>query len=148
MANIARRGPWSGLMDIRDELDRLFGNTLRSFDEGLEDSLGWRPVADLEENEDEFIAKVELPGVKKDDVKISISGNEVRISGEVSEEKEAEKKNYYVKERIRGRFDRGFRLPTAIDSEKAEAKFKNGVLELTLPKEEKARPKEIDIKEE
>ena len=148
MANIARRRNVPGIMGIRNELDRLFDDTLRLFDEGFEEGLGWKPVADLEEKEDEFIATVELPGINKDDVKISISGNEVRISGEVAEEEEAERKNYYVKERIRGRFDRGFRLPTSIDADKAEAKFKEGVLELRLPKEEKARPKELEIKEE
>lgn len=145
MANIARRRP--GLLGIRDEMDRLFDDALKIFDEGGE-NLGWSPAIDLEETENDFVVTADLPGLTKDDVKISIANNSVLISGEVGEEKDVQEKNYYLKERARGRFSRGFTLPTRIDSDKAEAKFKNGVLELRLPKAEESKPKEISIKEE
>ncbi len=148
MRDLIRRRPVSDLVGLRNEMDRFFSDAFRMFDEGFADRVGWQPAVDLEETKDELVISAELPGIKKDDVKISIVDNKVVLSGEVSEEKDVQEKNYYLKERVRGKFSRDFTLPTSVDSAKAEAKFKDGILKLKLPKAEEARPKEIPIEVE
>ncbi len=147
MANIVRRRPFSELMGIRDEVDRFLNDTVRLFDDNVSERMGWRPSVDMEEDKESFIITAELPGIKKDDIKITIADNKVMISGEISEEKDIQEKNYFLKERSRGKFSRGFTLPTSIDSTKVEATYKEGILTLTLPKAEEARPREITIKD-
>ncbi len=149
MVNIMRRRQLPEIRSLREEMDRLFGDTLRAFERGFEEgTMGWSPSVDLEETENDFVITAELPGINKDDVKISISENKVLLAGEAHEEKDVQEKNYYLKERIKGRFSRGFTLPTAVDSNRAEATFKDGILKLVLPKAEEAKPKEIEIKQE
>ncbi len=147
MANIVRRRPFSELMGIRDEVDRFLNDTVRLFDDNVSERMGWRPSVDMEENKESFIITAELPGIQKDDIKITIVDNKVMISGEISEDKDIQEKNYYLKERARGKFSRGFTLPNSIDSSKVEATYKEGVLILTLPKAEEAMPREIAIKD-
>ncbi len=151
MTNIMRRrtgNPVNDLMGLRDEMDRFLSNPFRLFDDNRGNSLGWQPAVDLEENENEFIVTAELPGIKKDDIKINIAENKVMISGKLFEEEDVQEKNYYVKERARGRFSRGFTLPCPVSSADAEATYKEGILSLKLPKAEEAKPKEITIKDE
>lgn len=145
MANIIRRRPFSELMGIRDEVDRFLNDTARLFDDNVAERMGWRPSVDMEENKESFVITAELPGIKKEDIKITTVDNKVMISGEISEEKDIQEKNYFLKERARGKFSRGFTLPTTIDSTKVEATYKEGVLILTLPKIEEAKPREITI---
>lgn len=148
MARVPRRRPFSDLMNIRDDMDRVFGDALRLFDEGYGESLVGGPPIDLEETEEEYILSAEIPGIKKEDVNISISNNQVVLSGEIFEEKDEQQANYHLKERTRGRFSRSFTLPSAVDSENAEATYKDGILTLRIPKAEEARPKQIPIKED
>lgn len=146
MANIVRRGPFSELMNLRSEMDRLFGDTFRLFDQRLLDSrFGLSPSMDIYETPDEVVANVDLPGVKKEDIKINVVNNEVSISGEVTKENKVEEGNYVLQERSSGKFYRSFTVNTPIDSDKIKASFKDGVLELRLPKAEQAKPKEIQI---
>ncbi len=147
MANIVRRRPFSELMGIRDEVDRFLNDTVRLFDDNVPERMGWRPSVDMEENKDSIVITAELPGIKKDDIKITIVDNKIMISGEVLEEKDVQEKNYFLKERLRGKFSRGFTLPTPVDSSKVEATYKEGILSLTLPKAEEAKPREISIKD-
>ncbi len=148
MVNLIRRRPMNELMGIRDDFDRLLSDTFRMFDEGYGERMGWKPAVDMEENQEEYIIKAELPGIKKEDIKISIADNKVLIGGEITEEKDVQEKNYYLKERVRGKFSRGFTLPTSVDSNKTEAIYKDGILTLKLPKAEEAKPKQISIKDE
>ncbi len=148
MANIIRRRPLNELMGIRDDFDRLLSDTFRMFDDGYGERVGWKPAVDMEENQEEYIIKAEIPGIKKEDIKISMADNKVMIGGEITEEKDIQEKNYYLRERARGKFSRGFTLPTPIDSNKSEAVYKDGVLTLRLPKAEEAKPKQITIKDE
>ncbi len=148
MANLIRRRPINELMGLREDFDRLLNDTFRIFDEGYGERVGWKPAVDMEETEEDYIVKAEIPGIKKDDINISIADNKVVIAGEVAEEKDVQEKNYYLKERARGKFSRGFTLPTPVDSGKAEATFKDGILTLKLPKAEEAKPKQIEIKGE
>lgn len=147
MANIIRRRPFSELMGIRDEVDRFLNDTVRLFDDNVSERMVWNPSVDMEENENSFVITAELPGIKKDDIKISVVDNKVAISGEITEEKDVQKKNYFLKERARGKFGRTITLPTAIDSNNVDASYKDGVLTLNLPKVEEAKPREITIKD-
>lgn len=148
MANIIRRGPFSELMNMRNEMDRLLGDTFRLFDQKLVDGrFGLNPSMDVYETPEEVVANIDLPGVKKEDIKINIVNNEVSVSGEVSRENKVENGTYFLQERSSGKFYRSFTVNTPIDTEKVKATFKDGVLELKLPKAEQAKPKEIQIDE-
>ncbi|UNC91795.1 Hsp20/alpha crystallin family protein [Candidatus Contubernalis alkaliaceticus] len=146
MTNIIRRRPMTEFMGLRNDMDRFLSDAFRSFfDEGYHDKFHFRPAVDMEESGDKIIISAELPGIKKEDIKISIMDNKVVISGEINEEKNVEETNYYLKERVRGKFSRSFTLPSPVDSNKVEANYRNGILSLTLPKAEEAKPKQIEI---
>jgi HSP20 family protein len=135
------------MLNMRDEMDRLFDNFLRG--DLPETSLArgnWAPAVDISETPDDFVITAELPGLNKEDVKISYQDGVLNIHGEKKHEKEEKKKNYYRVERSYGAFERSFRLPSRIVVDKIDAKFRDGVLTLTLPKADEARPKEIPIK--
>jgi len=98
------------------------------------------------EKEDRFIVKVELPGMKKEDIDISVTGNTLTIKGERKAETEVKEEEYYCCERSYGNFFRSLTIPVSVDIEKIEAKYKDGVLEIDLPKSPEVTPKKIDIK--
>lgn len=148
MANIIKRRPFGELLGLRNDLDRFFDNSLRLFDMNMEEGWGLKPAVDMEETKEDLVISVEIPGIKKEDVKITMADNRVVIAGEVFEEKDVEEKNYYHRERLRGRFSRSFHLPVPVDSSKSSATYKDGVLTLRLPKAEEAKPKEITISED
>jgi HSP20 family protein len=100
---------------------------------------------DVHETENEFVVKASLPGVKPEDVQITVHGDTVTIRGETKAEEEKKGQTWHLRERRSGSFQRSVSLPTPIDSDKASAGFDHGVLTLTLPKTEKARPKQIKI---
>jgi HSP20 family protein len=89
---------------------------------------------------------MELPGVNKDEVKITLESNILTIRGEKKQEKETKKENYHRIERSYGSFERSFTLPTSVKSDKIDAAYNNGVLQITLPKVEEAKPKQIEVK--
>ncbi len=105
----------------------------------------WMPKADVIDREDEILVRAELPGVEKDDLDLTVTENTVTLKGETKEEQKEEKGNYYRCETSRGSFTRTFSLPSDVDGSKAKAEFKNGVLELTLPKVEKSKRRSIKI---
>lgn len=100
---------------------------------------------DVCENENDFVVKASLPGVKPEEVQITVHGDTVTLRGESKAETESKGQTWHVRERRHGAFQRSFSLTTAIDSEKASAKFEHGVLTLTLPKAEAAKPKQIRV---
>jgi HSP20 family protein len=100
---------------------------------------------DIAEEDDQYLVKVELPGVSKDDVKITMEGNLLTISGEKKGQKET-KKNYHALERSYGSFSRSFTLPTTVQGDKVAAEYKDGVLTINLPKAEEAKRKQIEVK--
>ena len=108
----------------------------------------WSPLVDVIDKKDKIIAKAELPGVDKKDIKITLSDNTLTIRGERKEERETKKEDYYCCERVQGSYSRTIALPVEVDNTKIKASFKNGVLEVTLPKAEEVKPKEIEIKPE
>ena len=108
----------------------------------------WSPLVDVIDQKDQLIAKAELPGVDKKDIKITLSDNILTIRGERREEQKTKKEDYYCCERIQGSYSRTIALPVEVDNKKIKASFKNGVLEVILPKTKKETPREIEIKPE
>jgi HSP20 family protein len=106
------------------------------------------PAVDLYEEKDEIVAKVELPGLGKEDIQVNISDHILTIKGEKKSEEEIKQENYYRSERSYGSFSRSVELPTEVQADKTRASFKNGVLEVHLPKSEEAKKKEIKVKVE
>ena len=146
---LTRWNPYRELVSMQNMLDRLFGEfsaraPLRWADWEENEKLSL-PV-DLVENEQEYRLTAELPGMKPEDVDISISGNTLTIKGEFTEQQEGERKNVHFSERRYGKFQRSTTLPAAVDVDKVEASFENGVLKLSLPKKEQAKPKQIPVK--
>ena len=140
--------PFRELTTIRDEMDKIWSRFAREWP-SLEPFRGeWAPSLDVSESKDEIIVKAELPGMDVKDIDISLSGGILIIKGEKKQEKEQKDENYHVIERSYGAFSRSIRLPQEVESEKIAAKYKDGVLRVTLPKSEKAKAKEIKIKAE
>jgi HSP20 family protein len=105
----------------------------------------WHPAVDVYETEGSYVLKAELPGVSKEDIKIDVNNNALTIKGEKKFEEKTEKDNYMRVERRYGSFTRTFALSDKVDSGNIKAAFKDGVLEVTLPKKEEAKPKEIKV---
>jgi HSP20 family protein len=105
----------------------------------------WAPAIDVAEEEDKFSVKVELPGVKEEDVSVSIAGDTLTIEGEKKAESELKRKGYYYSETSYGSFSRSITIPSTIDTSKIEADFDKGVLEITLPKAPEVKPKKIAV---
>lgn len=135
------------IFDLQREINRMFDRFFRGFGEEEEVRLAtWSPRVDISETDDEYIVRAEVPGVSKDDIKITVKDNLVTIKGEKKQEKETKNENFHRIERIYGSFSRTFTLPGAVKVDKVEAKFKDGVLTIKLPKVEEEKPKEIEIK--
>lgn len=106
----------------------------------------WSPAIDLIDQKDKFIAKVELPGVDKKDIKISLIDNNLTIQGEIEKDENIKREDYYCCERVYGKFSRSITLPSGIDQDNIKANYKDGILEISLPKKPEEKPKEITIK--
>jgi HSP20 family protein len=144
--------PVRELLDVERQFNKMF-NTLgnrfglseRNSDDEYENAV-WMPLTDIAEDNDNYYLKADLPGIKKDDVKISCTNGSLSISGERAQEKESKEKQYHRIERSYGKYYRSFRLPEKIKEDKINAEFKDGQLNVTIPKAEEVKPKEIAIK--
>ncbi|MEO0004879.1 MAG: Hsp20/alpha crystallin family protein [candidate division WOR-3 bacterium] len=136
--------PFREMVSLRDELDRLFDSVFGRLPRERAETY-WAPPLDIEENDDSIVVRVELPGMNKEDIKVSLSGDTLTISGERKQESERKGKTYYRVERAYGKFQRTVTLPAEVEGDKAKASYKAGVLELVLPKSEKSKAKEITI---
>lgn len=139
---------WPGfgrLSSLRDEIDRLFEAPWTEFARTSGLLSGWTPALDLHEDKDNFVAKVELPGMKKEEIDLSLHDGALSISGERKSEKKFEKAEVYRSERFFGRFQRTVTLPAPVAADKIKAQYKDGILTVTLPKSEEAKPKQIDV---
>jgi HSP20 family protein len=139
---------WAGfgrLSDLRDEIDRLFEAPLGELARGTQLLSGWTPALDMHEDKDNITVKVELPGMKKEDIDISLHDGSLSISGERKVEEKYENAEVYRAERFVGRFQRTVTLPAPVSVDKVKAQYKDGVLTITLPKTEESKPKQIDV---
>jgi|ERR1041385_4154661 HSP20 family protein len=143
--------PWNTagffVSPMRNEIEKVFDSFFRNdlTDDGQWGKF-WSPDIDLIENDNAYVVKAELPGISKDDVKISITDNVLTIRGEKTEREDGTKKNFHRTERRYGAFQRSFSLPSFVDANRIEAEFKDGVLSINLPKSEQAKPKMIEVK--
>lgn len=142
--DIMRWDPFREISTLRDEVDRLFDAFFGKQMERMREEL-WAPAINVEETENEFIVKAELPGLKKEDIKLSLTEDGLVIFGERKFEKEEKGKTYHRIEMNYGKFERSVRFPVEVIPDKAKATYKDGILTVTVPKSEKSKAKEIEI---
>jgi HSP20 family protein len=150
MMTLVRWNPTREMMRTRNEMHRLVNEFFRGGNggngaEGSWSAGTWTPAVDMYESDEALTLKAELPGFSKDDVQVEIKDNVLTLKGERKREHDVKEEQYHRVERVYGAFQRSFMLPALIDAGKAEATFKDGVLELKLPKAEEAKPKRIGI---
>src|SRR5688572_32794908 len=148
--SIVRWDPFRELEEMSDRLNRVFARgtvatTTPSNKEGFF-SFDWTPSVDITETAEAFEIKAELPDVKKEDVKVTVEDGELRISGERKQEKEEKGKKFHRVERSYGSFMRSFTLPENVDDARLTADYKDGLLNVRLPKTERSKPKAIAVK--
>lgn len=148
MASLVGWDPIRELEEMTDRLNRLFGrqDSGRSNRKEAIIMADWVPAVDISETEEEFEIKAELPGVKKEDLKVTLEKGVLTLQGERKEEREEKGRRVHRVERSYGRFSRSFSIPDVVDESKVKAEFKDGVLRLRLPKSERAKPKAIEVK--
>ena len=139
---LMRWDPFNSLFGVKRNLDRMFGEY---DDDDSSVSSFWRPAVDIFETKDNLVLRAELPGMTKDDVKISVENNVLTLKGERHLDSEVKRENYHRVERAYGTFHRSFTLPSRVDRSGIQARFENGVLEVTMPRSEEAKTKEIEI---
>jgi len=140
---IVRWKPMRDLVDLRDEMDRMFDSFWGS---NVDRDGGMLiPPVDMIENGDNFVVSVELPGLKKEDIKMTMQNNVLTLSGSKKHEFESREDTVHRVERSYGSFCRSINLPSTVDSSAIKASYDSGVLKVTLPKVEEAKPKEINI---
>lgn len=125
------------LAGMQDELDRLFESPMT----------GWAPALDVHEDKESFSIRVELPGMKREDIEVTLQDGALVITGERKEEKVTDETTVHRQERYYGKFTRALTLPAAVAGDKVKAQYKEGILTVTLPKAEEAKPKAITVGE-
>jgi len=144
---LARWNPNRDMMSVRDEMSRVLNEVFArgASDESAWVSGAWTPPVDIYETDEALVMKAELPGFSKDDISIELKENTLVIKGERKHEDEVKEGNYHRMERSYGAFQRAFMLPMTVDQEKVKASYKDGILELRLPKVQAAQPKRIAV---
>jgi HSP20 family protein len=132
------------LANMHEELDRVFESTFGSGFRSLGTLSRWTPAVDVYQDKDQFTVVAEVPGMKKEEIDISLHGDTLTISGErKSPEKEGDQG--FRTERFFGKYQRSLTLPSAVNTEKVKASYKDGILEVVLPKADEAKPKQIEV---
>jgi HSP20 family protein len=147
MNSVVRWNPIGSFVSVQDELNRVmddvFGRTWRTDENGAR---VWQAPVDIEEQPDRYTLHLELPGLKLEDIKIKLEDNRLVIRGEKTRTEEQKNATYHRLERVYGTFERSFSLTHAVKADKIEATYQDGVLEVTVPKAEEAKAREIPIK--
>ncbi len=149
MSSITRWDPFRELDELQSRLSTLFGRApVKKEGEGRESLTvaEWAPLVDIVEDDQHYVIKAELPGVKKEDIKVGVQDDVLTISGQRQYEKEEKDKKFHRIERAYGSFARSFTIPEDADGEKVSAEFKDGMLKVVLPKTERVKPKQIEVK--
>ena len=142
--------PVSPFAEMEQYFDNFFRNPFSMLahplmSQGMPRMMEMSPSVDIFEDGDEVVVKAEIPGVKKEDLDVTITDNSLTISGEKKQEEKVEKKDFHRVERSYGSFSRSFRLPENVNGSKAKANFKDGLLEVRLPRTKEAKQKKIEI---
>jgi HSP20 family protein len=141
--NLIRWEPMREMMTLREAMDRLFDD---AFTRPVGATGLGMPAIDLYQTDNEVVVKASLPGMKADEVQISVTGDVLTLKGEFRQENENKNATYHIREQRYGSFERSVMLPTEVQADKAKAEFENGILSVSLPKAEQVRPKTITVK--
>jgi HSP20 family protein len=143
MKSVVRWSPIGSFASVQDEMNRVMEDVFgRSQSEGAN---VWQPPIDVEEQTDRYLLHVELPGLRLEDIKITIENNTLTIRGEKTRTEEQKSATYHRLERVYGTFERTFTLTHRVKSDKVEATYRDGVLEVSVPKAEEAKAREIPV---
>ena len=143
---VDRWEPFRNLVDIQGEVNRLFDSFAgRPMSGASRAGRAWQPSVDMHETKDDLVLRVELPGVNEKDVTVSITGDLLTIRGERRWEDESKDQKFLHVERVYGQFERLIQLPMAVQADKVKATYRDGLLQVTLPKAEELKPREIKI---
>jgi HSP20 family protein len=134
------------LSNLRTEIDRLFESPLSELARASQLLSGWTPAIDMHEDKDNVYVRAELPGMKREDIELTLHEGALSISGERKSESSSKEGQAHRAERFFGRFQRTVMLPSPVNNDRVSAHYKDGVLTITLPKTEEAKPKHIDVK--
>ncbi|MDR3610913.1 MAG: Hsp20/alpha crystallin family protein [Ignavibacteriaceae bacterium] len=150
---IVRWNPMRDLMSVEREFNRIFNSLDRKLGFGESDreneefeNAVWMPLTDILEDDNQYYLNIDLPGIKKEDVKINYTNGQLSISGERKMESEEKNTKYHRAERSYGKYYRSFTLPQKIKENEINAEFKDGQLKISIPKSEEAKPKQLEIK--
>jgi HSP20 family protein len=139
--------PFQTIGKLQDEMNHLFNLSLPAFSgksAGLLEGM-WSPAIDIYDTKDQIIVKADLPGMKKEDIEVTLHDNTLILRGEKKNDQETKEEDYVRTERFYGSFHRAFTLSSPVDAAQVKANYKNGVLEIMLPKKEEAKPKQINV---
>lgn len=137
--------PFDFVRDLQDEMSRFLTISPLRRNGDLVRARFFEPDIEVREDSDHFVVRTDIPGIKKEELDISVAGNLLTLKGERKAETETKGKNYFYSERFHGAFSRTIELPTELDADKVKATYKDGVLELIIPKAENAKPKQIRV---
>jgi len=143
--------PWGSFRELEDmehHFEEIFGRSMLPpiWRHLPAEQISWAPNIDVFEKGDKLVVKAEIPGMKEDDINVSVEGNMLIIRGEKKTESEVKEEEYYRCERSYGSFFRSVALPSTVDASKVEADYEDGVLEVTLPKKPEVKPKKVTVK--
>jgi HSP20 family protein len=143
---IVRWTPDRHPMTLQEELSRLFEDFIGPTQSS--DDIVWAPRVDISETSDDIVVRAELPGVNPESINVDLTNNTLTIQGEKKKDDTAEGENFYRVERIYGKFMRSFSLPQRVKADAVKARYSNGILLVTIPKAEEAKPREIKVEVE
>ena len=144
---ITRWDPFRDITTLQDRVNRLFGDSLARWSGPEEGAYGtWMPPVEIFEKEDNLVLRAELPGIAQKDIELHVENGTLTLRGEKRRDKEVKEDQVHRGERYYGAFMRTFSLPTSVDADRIRASYKDGVLEVILPKAETAKPKRIEIR--
>jgi len=139
--------PFGELRSLRREMDRLWEDFFGG-GELVSSETTWVPATDISETKDAIIVRTEVPGMDAKDIEINLTGDILTIKGEKKQKTEEKDENFHRIETRYGAFSRAIRIPVSVEADKIQAKYEKGVLKITLPKKEEAKPKQIEVKVE
>ncbi|MBW2604422.1 MAG: Hsp20/alpha crystallin family protein [Deltaproteobacteria bacterium] len=144
---LMRWNPMRDVFSLRHPMNLLFDDVFRPVvrDDSRLSTWNWNPAIDIYDNDKNIVIKAELPGIDKKDIVIDVKDGLLTLKGERSFDNEVKEKKYYCRERTFGKFERVFRLPAKVDSEKISAHYKDGILKIDIPKSEEQKPKQITV---
>jgi len=149
---IERWHPWDEFREMERAMSEMASHPLLAWRRPLawwhapSEEMAWTPAVEIYEKGDKFVVRAEIPAMKKEELDISVVGDTLTIKGERKAKSEAKDEDYYRCELCYGKFSRYVALPSAVQADKVEATYENGILEITVPKAEEAKPKKIEIK--